>query len=207
MKTNSKNTSTATKKNTKAESNGNSNGSSQSPTYLQKFFIDQLKDIYWAENELLKGLTTMKKSSTTEELEDAFDNHYKQTERHIQRLEKVFKLVGRKAQGKKCEAMAGLLKEAESIIEETEEGSITRDAALIVAAQKVEHYEIATYGGLVQLALTMGLQRAAELLDKTLQEEEETDDLLTNIAEGHINIDAEKEGDYVWEQEEELEEA
>jgi ferritin-like metal-binding protein YciE len=103
--------------------------------------------------------------------------------------------------------MAGLLKEAESIIEETEEGSITRDAALIVAAQKVEHYEIATYGGLVQLALTMGLQRAAELLDKTLQEEEETDDLLTNIAEGHINIDAEKEGDYVWEQEEELEEA
>lgn len=207
MKTNSKNTNTATnKKNSKAESNGRSH-SSQSPTYLQKFFIDQLKDMYWAENELLKGLTTMKRSSTTEELEDAFDNHYKQTERHIQRLEKVFKLVGRKAQGKKCEAMAGLLKEAESIIEETEEGSITRDAALIVAAQKVEHYEIATYGGLVQLALTMGLQRAAGLLDKTLKEEEETDELLTDIAEGHINIDAEKEGDYAWAEEEELEEA
>jgi ferritin-like metal-binding protein YciE len=207
MKTNSKNTNaTAGKKSSKAASNGSS---SQSPTYLQKFFIDQLKDIYWAENELLKGLTTMKKSTTTEELEDAFDNHYKQTERHIQRLEKVFKLVGRKAQGKKCEAMAGLLKESESIIEETEEGSITRDAALIIAAQKVEHYEIATYGGLVQLALTMGLQRAAELLDKTLKEEEETDELLTNIAEDHINVDAEKEGDYVWEREEqeELEEA
>lgn len=205
MKTNSKNiNTTARKKSSKAESNGSS---SQSPTYLQKFFINQLKDIYWAENELLKGLTTMKKSTTTEELEDAFDNHYKQTERHIQRLEKVFKLVGRKAQGSKCEAMAGLLKESESIIEETEEGSITRDAALIIAAQKVEHYEIATYGGLVQLALTMGLQRAAGLLDKTLKEEEETDELLTNIAEDHINVDAEKEGDYVWEKEEELEEA
>lgn len=206
MKANTKNVTaknkTAGNENGKAESNGSS-----TPTYLQKFFIDQLKDIYWAENELLKGLTNMKKASTTEELEDAFDNHYKQTERHIQRLEKVFKLIGRKAQGKKCEAMEGLLKEGKSIIDETEEGSITRDAALIVAAQKIEHYEIATYGGLVQLALTMGLQRAAELLDKTLQEEEETDERLTDIAEGHINIDAEKEGDYVWEREEELEEA
>lgn len=189
-----------------SSSNSSSNGqSANKPSYLQKFFIDQLKDIYYAEHELLKGLELMKQSSTTEELEDAFDNHYKQTERHIKRLEKVFQFIGKKAEGKKCEAMDGLLKEGKSIISETEEGSLTRDAALIVAAQKIEHYEIATYGGLVQLAITMGLQRAAELLDKTLQEEEQTDRLLTDVAESYINIEAEQEGDYVWETEEETE--
>jgi ferritin-like metal-binding protein YciE len=187
------------------QKNEKSNGkSSQSPSYLQKFFIDQLKDIYWAEKELLnKGLPEMKKAATTEELEDAFDNHLKQTERHVKRLEKIFQLVGKKAEGKKCEAMEGLLKEGKSIIEETEEGSATRDAALIIAAQKVEHYEIASYGGLVQLAVTLGLDRAAELLDKTLKEEEETDQSLTDIAESHINVDAEQEGGYTWEKEEE----
>ena len=177
------------------------NGKSSSPSYLQKFFIDQLKDMHYAENELIKGLEEMKKATTTEELEDAFDNHIKQTQRHIQRLEKVFKLISKNPEGKTCEAMDGLLKECRSIIEETEDGSLTRDAALIIAAQKVEHYEIATYGGLVQLALTMNLNRAAELLDKTLKEEEETDQLLTDIAEAHINVEAEQEGDYVWEKE------
>jgi ferritin-like metal-binding protein YciE len=204
------------KSTTKNKSNGKmagqapaskSSGSStaHSPTYLQKFFIDQLKDIYYAENELLKGLTDMKRASTTEELEDAFENHLKQTQRHIQRLEKIFQMIGKKPQGKKCEAMEGLLKEARSIIDETEEGSLTRDAALIIAAQKVEHYEIATYGGLVQLALTMDLNRAADLLEKTLKEEEETDSMLTDIAESYINIEAEQEGDYVWQKEEEQE--
>jgi ferritin-like metal-binding protein YciE len=174
---------------------------SSSPSYLQKFFIDQLRDVYYAEKELIKGLEEMKNASTTEELEDAFDNHKKQTERHIQRLEKIFRVVGKNPEGKKCEAMDGLLKEARSIISETENGSLTRDAALIIAAQKVEHYEIATYGGLVELALTMRLNRAAELLDKTLKEEEETDSILTDIAETYINVDAEQEGDYVWEKE------
>jgi ferritin-like metal-binding protein YciE len=206
------------KSDTKNKSNGKMTGQSPatktgksaiSPTYLQKFFIDQLKDIYYAENELLKGLADMKKASTTEELEDAFENHLKQTQRHIQRLEKVFQMIGKKPQGKKCEAIEGLLKEAKSIIDETEEGSLTRDAALIIAAQKVEHYEIATYGGLVQLALTMDLNRAADLLEKTLKEEEETDSTLTDIAESHINVEAEQEGDYVWqkEEEDEMEEA
>jgi len=179
---------------------GKGNGKTGStPSYLQKFFIDQLKDMYYAEKELTRGLDEMKKACTTEELEDAFDNHIKQTERHIQRLEKVFRLIGETPEAKRCEAMDGLLKEVRGVISETEEGSLTRDAALIVAAQKVEHYEIATYGGLVQLALTMQLNRAADLLDKTLNEEEETDALLTDIAENDINIEAEQEGEYVWE--------
>jgi len=180
---------------------------SHAPSYLQKFFIDELKDIYYAEKELLsKGLPEMKKAATTEELEDAFDDHIKQTERHIKRLEKVFQLVNKKPEGKKCEAMDGLLKEGKNIISATKEGSMTRDAALIIAAQKVEHYEIATYGGLVALALTMGLNQAADILDKTLKEEEETDHLLTEIAESHINLDAEHEGNYIWEKEENEEE-
>jgi len=161
---------------------------------LEKFFHDQLKDIYYAEQQLLKALEEMKNASTTEELEDAFDNHRTQTERHLKRLEKVFRLLGKPAEGKKCEAMDGIIKEGQSIIKETKEGTMTRDAALIIAAQKAEHYEIATYGGLVQLAITLGKRQAAGLLDKTLQEEEETDSLLTDIAEQHINIEAEEEG-------------
>ena len=122
---------------------------------LERFFTAQLKDIYYAEQQLMKALAEMKNAATTEELEDAFEDHRKQTERHIQRLEKVFQMIGLEAEGKKCEAMDGLIKEAKSIISETKEGSMTRDAALIIAAQKVEHYEIATYGGLVQLAITL----------------------------------------------------
>ena len=107
----------------------------------------------------------------------------------------MFEILGKKAQAKKCEAMEGLSKEAESIIEETEAGTSTRDVALIIAAQKVEHYEIASYGGLTQLANTMGLTEVAELLGQTLQEEKETDELLTSIAENDINLQAEQEGE------------
>jgi ferritin-like metal-binding protein YciE len=186
-------------KNIKPTSNGlkPSHGS-----YLQKFFVDQLKDIYYAEKELINGLTEMKNASSTEELEDAFDTHLKQTERHIKRLEKVFQLIGKNPEGKKCEAMDGLLKEGKNIISETEDGTLTRDAALIIAAQKIEHYEIASYGGLAQLAITMGMTRAADLLEKTLTEEEETDLLLTDIAESYINVKAEQEGNYEWAKEE-----
>lgn len=195
------------KSNQTTRKNGKSSEKSQqTPSYLQKFFLDQLQDIYYAEKELLnKGLPEMKKATSTEELEDAFEEHIRQTERHVKRLEKVFQSIGKRAEGKKCEAMDGLLKEAKTIISETEDGSSTRDAALIIAAQKVEHYEIASYGGLVALALTMGLDRAAALLEKTLQEEEDTDELLTDIAESHINLDAEQEGDFEWQEEEEAE--
>jgi len=160
---------------------------------LEKFFLDQLKDMYYAEQQLLKALNEMKSASTTEELEDAFENHHSQTQRQIKRLDKVFQLLKEKPEGKKCEAMDGLIKEAKTIINETKEGTMTRDAALIIAAQKVEHYEIATYGGLVQLAITLGKHRAASLLDKTLQEEEDTDRHLTDIAESYINFQAEEE--------------
>lgn len=166
--------------------------------FLQKFFVDQLKDMYYAEKELLKGLEEMKRAVSTEELEDAFEEHRKQTERHVKRLEQVFRLVNQEPEAKTCEAMDGLLREARTIIGETEEGTYTRDAALIIAAQKIEHYEMATYGGLVQLAVTMDMRRAADILDRTLQEEEDTDCLLTNIAESYINIEAEHEGSYAW---------
>src|SRR5689334_1310688 len=178
-----------------------SNGHSSQESLLEKFFVDQLKDIYYAEQQLLKAIPEMQKACTTEELEDAFKEHLAQTERHVTRLEKIFKLIGQDAEGKKCEAMDGLIKESKSIISETKEGTMTRDAALIIAAQKVEHYEIASYGGLVQLAITMGFDRAADLLDKTLNEEEDTDELLTDIAETNINLGAELEH-FSWEQDE-----
>jgi len=191
-------------KNGKQQNNGKTNGKEQhkSESLLEKFFIDQLKDIYYAEQQLVKALPEMQKACTTEELEDAFGDHLKQTERHVKRLEKVFQAINKKAEGKKCEAMDGLIKEAKTIIGETKENTMTRDAALIIAAQKIEHYEIASYGGLVQLAITMKLERAADILDKTLQEEEETDRNLTEIAESNINLEAEEES-YSWNQSEE----
>ena len=173
-------------------------GSEESATYLQKFFSDQLKDIYYAEQEVLKALPELKSAATTEELEDAIEEHTLQTRRHIKRLEKVFHMIGQRPEGKRCEAMDGIIKECKTIIRETEENTMTRDAALIIAAQKIEHYEIASYGGLVALALTMGLGRAAEILDKTLAEEMDTDQMLTDIAENYINVEAEHEGSYTW---------
>jgi len=187
----------------KQTANQNETASDQneaSPSLLEKFFVDQLKDIYYAEQQLTKALIEMKDAASTEELEDAFDTHAKQTERHVKRLEKVFQSLGKTAEGKQCEAMDGLIKEAKTIIAETQAGTMTRDAALIVAAQKVEHYEMATYGGLLQLAITMGLERAADLLEKTLLEEEDTDRLLTDVAESFINIEAEEEKKYSWNQ-------
>src|SRR5688572_19137433 len=163
------------------------------PSPLRKFFHSQLRDIYYVEQQLLKALLEMKEAATTEELEDAFEAHKKQTERHVKRLEKVFEMLNLPAQGKQCESIDGLIKEARTIINETKKGSMTRDAALIIAAQKVEHYEIATYGGLVALAMTLGKKRIAELLDKTPEEEEESDKKLTEIAEGGVNFGAEEE--------------
>jgi ferritin-like metal-binding protein YciE len=154
-----------------------------------------LKDIYWAEKALTKALPKMNKAATTDELKQAFDDHLAQTEEHVSRLEQVFEVIGKRAQAKKCDAMDGLIKESESIIEETEKGTMTRDVALIMAAQKVEHYEIATYGGLVQLTKQMGMTEASDLLAETLQEEKDADELLTSIAENNINLQAEQEGE------------
>ena len=168
---------------------------SSSGEMLEKFMHDSLKDIYWAEKHLTKAIPKMIKAATNESLISALEDHLEVTEEHVSRLEEVFELFGKKAQAKKCEAMEGLTKEAESIIEETEEGTSTRDVGIIMAAQKVEHYEIATYGGLTQLAKTMGLMEIANLLGQTLEEEKEADEGLTSIAENNINLQAEEEGE------------
>jgi ferritin-like metal-binding protein YciE len=166
-----------------------------SNSQLHKFFVDSLKDIYWAEKALTKALPKMQKAATTPKLQEAIEMHLGQTMEQVTRLERVFETIGEKAAAKKCDAMEGLIKEGESIIEETEDGSMTRDVGIIMAAQKVEHYEIATYGGLVQLAMTMGLDEAAEILNETLDEEKETDSSLSEIAENDINWQAEQEGE------------
>jgi ferritin-like metal-binding protein YciE len=137
----------------------------------------------------------MQKAATTEELRAAIEEHTTQTEEHVARLEEVFELLGKKPQAKKCDGMEGLVKEGESAVEETEDGSMTRDAAIIMAAQKVEHYEISSYGTMVQLAKTLGRDDIAGILETTLEEEKQTDDLLTGLAESGINWEAEQEDD------------
>lgn len=179
-----------TKKNTqKSKYEGAAKGNSE----LEKYFVDALKDIYWAEKHLTKALPKMAKAATTTELKSAIEEHLAQTEEHVTRLEQVFEIVGQTVRAKKCEAMEGLIKEGESVIEETEDGTFTRDVGIIMAAQKVEHYEIATYGGLVTLAKVLGLKDAAGILLKTLEEEKQTDEGLTQIAENDINWEAELE--------------
>lgn len=174
------------KEKTETQTSSNVNGTGS----LKEFFLDSLKDMLWAENALLTGLQKMKKAATNEELVEAFEDHEFQTKRHVARIKRVFEMLGEKAETKKCLAMEGLLKEAEEIIGSTPEGTATRDAALIIAAQKVEHYEIASYGGLVQIALTLDHVEIANLLEKTLNEEEDTDYILTEIAESFINFEA-----------------
>lgn len=175
----------AKKQNGKAEK---ANGS-----MLEDFFVDSLKDIYWAEKALTKALPKMSKSATSTELKKTFNEHLEVTKKQITRLEDVFKQLGKKAQAKKCDAMKGLVEESENIISETKDDTSTRDAALIIAAQKVEHYEIASYGGLVQLAKTMNKTGIAKILETTLNEEKTADELLTKIAEKSINVEAASE--------------
>jgi len=160
---------------------------------LHQFLVDGLKDIYWAENRLLKAIPKMQKEATTVQLEKTLGEHLDVTRDQIQRLDQIFDKLGLKAAGKKCDGMQGLIDEGEHVIDETEEGSVTRDVGIIVSAQKIEHYEIAAYGGLAQLARTMGHNEIAELLDATLQEEKEADRLLTEIAENDINYEASTE--------------
>lgn len=162
-------------------------GKKDNQSLLRKFFVEELQDIYWAEKHLAKELPKLQKAATSEELADAFGDHQAATEEHVNRLEDVFKMMGETAKAKKCEAMDGLVKEAQQVIEDTDEETATRDVALIMAAQKVEHYEIATYGSLVQLAKTIGMTDVAEILAETLMEEKETDELLTSIAESGSN--------------------
>ena len=156
---------------------------------LRDFLEDGLKDIYWAEKALTKALAKMAKNATSTQLIQAFEEHLKETEEHVTRLEQIFESLGIQAVAKKCDAMAGLLAEANRIMMETEVGPV-RDAGMIAAAQKVEHYEIATYGTLRVYAVTLGKTKAALLLAKTLAEEKNADVKLTEIAVSHSNVDA-----------------
>jgi ferritin-like metal-binding protein YciE len=182
--------STGAKFNTGAQSNSLS---SEKDSRLGEFFKDEIKDIYWAEKHLVKTLPKMAKAATSNELREAFTNHLEETRGHVERLEQVFELLEEKPQAKKCDAMDGITKEGDGIIEETETGTSTRDVGLILAGQKVEHYEISTYGGLAQLARNLGRDDVAELLEQTLQEEKAADKLLTAVAEESVNYEAAEE--------------
>jgi ferritin-like metal-binding protein YciE len=160
---------------------------------LMELFLDSIKDIYWAENHLVKALPKMQEAATSSQLAAAIGEHLTQTKGHVARLEQIFELLGEKAQAKKCDAMEGISKEGEGIVESTEAGTATRDVGIILASQKVEHYEIASYGGLVQLAITLGLNDVADLLAQTLSEEKDADMILSEIAENNINYKAAEE--------------
>ena len=160
---------------------------------LKELFVDGLKDIYWAEKHLAKALVKMSKAATSEELKSAFETHTAETEGHVSRLEEVFGMIDEKAQAKKCAAMEGLLEEGTEIIEDTDKGTMVRDCGLIMAAQKMEHYEIASYGTLRNIARTLGYTEVADLLQTTLDEEGTTDHLLTELAETYVNEEAHAE--------------
>jgi ferritin-like metal-binding protein YciE len=200
-KTRSKRTSTGSRTGSNSRTQAKTGSKSRSKASVDKsgsllgeYFYEALKDIYWAEKALTKALPKMSKNATGSELKKAFDNHLQETKKQIERLEQVFEKFGKKAQAKKCEAMQGLIEESEEIISETKDDTATRDAALIISAQKVEHYEIATYGGLAQLARTMKRNDLVKLLETTLNEEKKADELLTKVAEkGGVNQEASDE--------------
>ncbi len=157
---------------------------------LREFFVDELRDIYWAEEHLVKALPKMEKKSTTKELADAFASHCEETKGHVKRLEQVFEMLDEKSKAKKCEAMKGIIEEAETIISDTKSDTLTRDVGLIFAGQKAEHYEIASYGGLITIANTLGYTDVANVLKQTIQEEKNADEKLTKIAENYVNPEA-----------------
>lgn len=156
---------------------------------LMKLFENELKDIYWAEKALTKALPKMIKKATSEELIEALEMHLEETEAQVKKVERVFESIDKKPVAKKCEAMNGLIKEAEEIMKESEEGAM-RDAGIITAGQKVEHYEIASYGTLRTFAQTLGLDEAVALLEEILEEEKAADQKLTEVAEATINVQA-----------------
>ncbi|WP_244228198.1 DUF892 family protein [Mucilaginibacter kameinonensis] len=160
---------------------------------LMEFFINELKDLLWAENELVETLPEMAEAATSAELKSAFEQHLAETEEHVARLEQIFAILGLEPDSRKCEAMAGIVDEGDEIISATEEGTAQRDVGLIFAGQKAEHYEIASYGGMISLAKTLGYYEIAELLVLTLDEEKTADALLTEIAESQANFAASNE--------------
>jgi ferritin-like metal-binding protein YciE len=154
---------------------------------LRTFFIGELKDMFWAEQKLVSTLRKMAAAATSQQLRELFETHLTETRNHVTRLEKAFALLGLPPEAVKCEAMAGITEEGEGMIAETQPGTATRDAALILAAQKAEHYEIASYGGLAYIARVLGLLQVKGLLEANLDEEKSADKLLSLAASAGIN--------------------
>ncbi len=156
---------------------------------LNDLFLDTLKDIYYAEKQILKSLPKMAKAANSDDLRAAFEKHEGETEGQIERLEQIFELLGKPARGKKCDAIEGILDEGKEIMDEYK-GASALDAGLLAAAQAVEHYEISRYGTLKSWAGKLGMNQAARLLDQTLNEEKKTDETLTKIADTAVNAEA-----------------
>jgi ferritin-like metal-binding protein YciE len=156
---------------------------------LKKLYTEELRDLYNAEMQLLKALPKMAKAASSEELKDSFEQHLEQTKGHVERLDEVFEELDEKPKGKTCKAMKGLIEEGSEVLGEDGEESVL-DAAIIVAAQKVEHYEIAAYGSVRTFAQLLGKDRSAELLQQTLNEESEANELLNRLAEDIVNPEA-----------------
>ena len=161
----------------------------EEPKKLEDLFHDTLKDIYFAENKILAALPKMAKAAQSDELRAAFEKHHAETEGQVERLEQVFELIGKKAQGKTCDAIVGIVEEGQEVMKEYK-GSPALDAGLLAGAQAVEHYEISRYGTLKTWAGELALRDAVRLLDATLQEEKKTDATLTQIAESVVNQEA-----------------
>ena len=156
---------------------------------LKELYVEELRDLYNAENQLIKALPKMAKGASSDELKEAFEKHLEQTKGHVQRLEQVFEELGEKTKGKTCQAMKGLIEEGSEVLKADGEDSVL-DAAIIVAAQKVEHYEIASYGSVRTFAQLLGQDKSAELLQQTLDEESEANELLNKLAEDIVNPEA-----------------
>lgn len=173
--------------------NHTTNSYNQEGEKLKELFADGLKDIYWAEKHLVKALPKLAKAATSEDLKAAFEMHLTETEGHVTKVERVFEIIVEKAQAKHCPAMEGLIKEGQEVIDSTEKGTFVRDCGLIMAAQKIEHYEIGSYGSLRSIARILGYYAAAEVLQSILDEEDAADQKLTDLAEAHINEEAVQE--------------
>src|SRR3954467_2692711 len=156
---------------------------------LNELFLDTLKDIYFAEKQILKALPKMAKAANSDKLRAAFEKHHDETEGQVERLEQIFELLDKPARGKTCDAIVGILDEGKEIMEEYK-GAEALDAGMLAAAQAVEHYEISRYGTLKQWAQQLGMKDAVKLLDQTLQEEKKTDESLTSLAEAAVNMAA-----------------
>jgi ferritin-like metal-binding protein YciE len=167
----------------------------QGESRLEIFFQDQLRDIYWAEQHLVKAIPKLVDAASSNELKSALNEHLSITKEHVVRLERVFNLLDQEPEANKCKAMAGIIDEGEDIIDDTEEKTETRNVGVVFAARKVEHYEIATYSSLVQLAKTLGHEDIRNILEQTLSEEKQADEGLFKLAENFVNTNVAQEQD------------